>query len=380
MKILVVDSGDGMRTSVSEALAPDGHEIVHAHGCADALQQFARSEPDMVLMDVALCDGDGYQCARRIQAMAAERFVPVILATAIECEVTLRHFLESGASDFLDAPHDPLLLRAKIGGFEHSRKLYRKLEALQEKFHHEVRFAKHVFDAVIVRNPDMPQGIDSWTLGAGHFCGDLLIHARTPDGRLNIMLADFTGHGLAAAVGALPASDVFFAMSHKGMPLEEIVREINTKLHRLLPTGRFCSATVLSLAANGHIEAWIGGQPPIWLLDEDRRELCRITSQHLPLGVLGDKEFCGRVESVELESCHHLLLYSDGLIEARNASGEMFGEARLREVLEGQQRRRSRKTSLLQGIKTRLVAFLDGLEPHDDVSVMAVELPALGSA
>ncbi len=379
MKILVVDSDDGMRATVANTLTADGHEVVHARGCGEALQQFAHGEPDLVLIDVALCDGDGYQCAQRLRAAAAERFVPVILATMIDCEEALRRFLDSGACDFLDAPHDPLLLRAKVGGIEKSRHVYRDLEGLREKFHHEVRFARCMFDALLKQSADAPLGLERWNIGAGHFCGDLMIHERTPDGRLNIMLGDFTGHGLAAAVGALPASEAFHAMSRKGLPLAVMAREINAKLHRLMPTGHFCAATLVSIASNGRLEAWIGGQPPLWLLDGERREICRLRSQHLPLGVVGDEDFDDGLHTVELDSCHHLLLYSDGLIEARNAQGETFGEEGLRAAVEGLSRR-SRKTSLIQAIKTRLVAFLDGLEPHDDVSVLAVDLPALARA
>lgn len=379
MRILVVESGEGMRVAVAEALATEGHEIVHAQGCAEALRQFEMAQPDLVLMDVALFDGDGYRCAQRVQALSAERFVPVILATDIDDEATLQRFLDCGASDFLDTPRDPLVLRAKIAGHARSCHLYRHLEGLREKFHHEVKFAKHMFDAVLKRNSCAVAGIDCWGIGAGHFCGDLLIHESTPNGRLNLMLGDFTGHGLAAAVGALPASDAFFAMSRKDLPLGEIAREINAKLHRLLPTGHFCAAALVSIDAHSHLEVWNGGQPPLLLLDREHREIGRFASRHLPLGVLGEADFDAGTETFDANACQHLLFYSDGLIEARNLAGETFGETGLRETLDGL-RRRSRKVSLLQGIKTRLVAFLDGLEPHDDVSVLAVELPALGRA
>jgi serine phosphatase RsbU (regulator of sigma subunit) len=96
----------------------------------------------------------------------------------------------------------------------------------------------------------------------------------------------------------------------------------------------------------------------------------QLISEHFPLGVVGDKRFDPATETVSLMEFSHLLLYSDGLLEARNADGEMFGKARLEKALGG----RARKSGLMQGIKSRLVAFLDGLEPHDDVSVLSVEL------
>lgn len=373
MKILIVEHDEQQRRVIAQALTADGHELIYAHGCNGALAQFVQHAPDLVLMDIALADGDGYQCTQRLRALGGERFAPIVLSTSIDDHLSLRRFLDCGAADFIDAPDDPLILRAKISGHAQTRAVYRHLEGMGEKFRQEVTFAKHMFDAVLGRSPAGLQGLHHWAISAGHFCGDLMIHEVTPDERLNIMLGDFTGHGLAAAVGTLPASDAFFAMSRKGLPLGEIAAEINRKLHRLLPTGHFCAATLVSLdIAQSRLETWIGGQPPLLLVDHDRHDATQLESEHFPLGVVGDDRFDSRTRMLSLARCSHLLLYSDGLLEARNVAGEMFGAERLRLAL-GE---RVRKGGLLQGIKSRLVGFLDGLEPHDDISVLAVELPA----
>ena len=372
MKILIVEHDEQQREQMTQTLETDGHDLIYACCCSDALKKFSKAEPDLVLMDIALADGDGYQCTQRIRALAGERFAPVILSTSIADHMSLKRFLDSGAADFIDEPSDALALRAKISGHAQTHALYRHLEGMREKFHQEVKFAKHMFDAVLGRSPAAIPGLQHWTITAGHFCGDMMIHEKTPDGRLNIMLGDFTGHGLAAAVGALPASDAFFAMSRKGLPIGEIAVEINNKLHLLLPTGHFCAATLVSLDVAGRqLEAWIGGQPPLLLIDNDHQVAAQLISANYPLGVVGGKRFDATTETVSLAEFSHLLLYSDGLLEARNADGEMFGAARLEKAMG----RRARKVGLMQGIKSRLVAFLDGLEPHDDVSVLSVELP-----
>lgn len=373
MKILIVEHDGQQRRAMAQALEVDGHELIYAGSCDEALKRFAKTEPDLVMMDIALADGDGYQCTQRIRALGGARLAPVILSSSITDHLELKRFLDCGAADFIDEPCNPLVLRAKISGHAQTRTLYRRLEGLREKFHQEVKFAKHMFNAVLGRSPLDICGLQQWTITAGHFCGDLMIHEETPDGRLNILLGDFTGHGLAAAVGALPASDVFFAMSRKGLPLGEIAAEINHKLHQQLPTGHFCAATLVSLdLERRQLEAWIGGQPPLLLINHQHQVAAQLASCHFPLGIINASEFDARTQCIALAAFSHLLLYSDGLVEARNADGEMFGEARLAQALSG----RPSKTSLMQGIKTRLIAFLNGLEPHDDVSVLSVKLPA----
>lgn len=374
MRILIVEHDGGQRAVMAQTLAADGHELGYADSCREAVRMVARDMPDLVLMDIALADGDGFQCAKRLHAMSGERLVPVVLSTSIADEAALRRFLDCGAADFIDAPHDSLALRAKISGHAQTHARYRHLESLRDKFHYEVRFAKHMFDAVLVRSPSDVRGLQHWKIAAGHFCGDLMIHEKTPQGRLNILLGDFTGHGLAAAIGAMPVSDIFFAMSRKGLPLGQIAAEINRKLHLLLPTGYFCAATLVSLDIAGRqLEAWVGGQPPLLLIDGRRRIAAQIASRHYPLGVVGDQDFDASTQDLSVADHDHLLLYSDGLLEACNTAGEMFGADRLAQALGGC----SRKACLLQGIKSRLVTFLEGLEPHDDVSVLKVDLAAL---
>jgi serine phosphatase RsbU (regulator of sigma subunit)/CheY-like chemotaxis protein len=375
MKVLTVTSDGRLKQAAVQALTADGHSVLHASGCGDALTQYVKHSPDLVLVDISLSDGDGYQCVTRLRALGQDLYAPIILSASIDDHVSLTRFVECGATDFIDEPCDHFVLRAKVNGHAQTREIYRHLELAHEKIHREVAFAKHMFSSVLGRSPADVQGLQHWSISAGHFCGDLMLYEETPGGGLNILLGDFTGHGLAAAVGALPASDVFFAMSRKGLPLGEIATEINRKLHHLLPTGHFCAATLASLdIENGRLETWIGGQPPLLLIDRTHHLANPIESEHLPLGVLPVDDFDSTTRLCDsIESYSHLLLYSDGLIEARNGVGEMFGMERLSPLFS----QGARKSGLMQGIKSRLISFLDGLEPTDDVSVLAMELSSV---
>ena len=370
MKILIVEHEGDKGQRIADLLRQEGCEVALASSCSEVLQRFARQKPDLVLMDVALSDDDGYRCTRKIAMMTNENFVPVMLTTSLTDHMTLERFLDSGAIDYLDEPWDPVVLRAKIASFARIRGLYQSMQKLQTRFDQEVRLARHMFDNMIKRSPAGTSAIGSWSVAAGHFSGDLLIHERRPDGAMQVLMADFTGHGLAAAVGALPTSEVFFAMTRKGLPIAEIAREINRKLNELLPTGHFCAATLVCLPPQAdHIEAWIGGQPPLWLVDQKRQVSHSLPSNHFPLGVLADARFDATTQTLPISNAAHALLFSDGVIEAHNAEGEMFGEERLKAAIACPM-----YAPLLQRIKSRLIAFLDGLEPHDDASLLTLAL------
>ena len=81
------------------------------------------------------------------------------------------------------------------------------------------------------------------------------------------MVGDFTGHGLPAAVGAIPVADVFYGMATKGFSISAIVEEINRKLKAVLPTEVFFAAFFFEVdAACTSMMAWNAGQPDALLI------------------------------------------------------------------------------------------------------------------
>ncbi|MGD9787937.1 MAG: PP2C family protein-serine/threonine phosphatase [Sulfuricellaceae bacterium] len=368
MRILIAAQDAKGRKLLSQMLELDGHEVLAVASGAKTLARLDSFKPDLILLDAALPD-DGYHCAREIKRHYGDTFIPVILCTAITDHFSLSAFLDSGADDFIDAPYNHVVLKAKIAGFERVGELYRRLERFLSTTEQEIKLAKHMFDSVTRRTPaDLPY-LRHWTLTAGHFCGDLLIFERTPDDQLHILLGDFTGHGLAAAVGALPTADVFYAMTRKGFSLGEIAAEINRKLHQLLPTGQFCAAILLALKPlENRIELWNGGLPPALLIDRRCRIIHRIESANLPLGIVGEESFAAATRTLPMDGVEHVILYSDGLVEAQNARGDAFGDHGLADALGAP----CFSCQPLELIKSHVIAFLDGLEPHDDITLLTV--------
>lgn len=374
MKILIAEHSPTGRNQLTQMLELDGHQVLQAGTWGETLAQFTQHQPELVLLEPSLPDMGRHCSAYELKRLRANCFVPVILVTSISDHITLSRFLESGADDFIDPPYEHLVLKAKIAGFERVDELYRSLEKFRTSTEREINLAKHMFDAIIDRKSDEARHLQHWSLAAGHFSGDLLIFERTPDNTLHIMLGDFTGHGLVAAVGALPTSDIFYAMTRKGCGIGEIVAEINRKLHRLLPVGQFCSASLLGISPRtNQVEVWNGGLPPILLVNAQREIAHRLPSDKLPLGILDTKNFDATTATLATRDVCHAVLYSDGLVEAQNAEGCEFGDNGLRDALGTV----CSSCSLIQSIKEGVIDFLGGLEPHDDISLLAIDLETL---
>jgi serine phosphatase RsbU (regulator of sigma subunit) len=81
--------------------------------------------------------------------------------------------------------------------------------------HREQEIAQSVFINAIQGNNISNPNIKATIRPAGTFSGDMLLSAYSPSRDLYFLIGDFTGHGLSAALGAMPVSEVFHAMTSK---------------------------------------------------------------------------------------------------------------------------------------------------------------------
>jgi serine phosphatase RsbU (regulator of sigma subunit) len=329
------------------------------------------------LMDIKMPVMDGYEATQRIKAMSGDIFVPVIFLTATSEKDGLVKCVESGGDDFLTKPYNPVLLQARIDALLRIRDLYStvhqqrdELAQHQKRLDRERKLAKRLFANIVntgsLDRPNIKYLLSPMSL----FSGDILIAAPKPSGGLHVMLGDFTGHGLAAATGALPVSSIFYGMTAKGYSIGEIVAEINAKLKTVLPLDMFLAACLVDMDPATHkLSVWNGGIPMAAVYGGEEKKIVRhIPSRHLPLGIVSDDTFNRRVEVVDMREGDRLYICSDGVTETVNHEGEMFGEKRLEALFAAN--RPSEK--LFDDIKASLSNFRAGREQQDDVTMVEV--------
>lgn len=369
MNILIVESEhERARPALSYGLQADGHEVLFASSEDEVCAIHERSWPELILLNMSMHQSCAHNWMRKIKGFSvSHRYVPIVFLSAIHDGDALARFVASYADDFIELPHNQNSLKAKLTVLERNIQTQASLTHFKHKTEMEIGLAKHMFSTLTQRAQAEVPNLNHWLWPAGHFSGDVLIYDKTPDGELRVMLADFTGHGLTAALGALPSSDVFFAMTRKGKPVSEIVCEINAKLKLVLPTGCFSSACIFGINTEiGMLEIWNGGLPPVLLLDGGNGVIATVKSGNPPLGILSADDFDGTTTRLRLPTRFSMVMYSDGLTEAVNPEGEMFGEQRLQRAINSA----DAHPGLLEGIKQSLLTFMNGLDPLDDVSLV----------
>ena len=378
MKILIVDDDRVNSTILNRLLSREGHQVLLASDGRAGVALFARERPELVLMDIRMPHMDGYEAARKIKRLSADCFVPVIFLTAVTDEEGLVQCIEAGGDDFLTKPFNRPILHAKIEAMERIRRLHTELRAQkeqleqhQERVQQELEISQHLFSNIVLAGNllDAPC-LRHMTVPMSLFNGDLLVASYNPAGGMHIMLGDFTGHGLSAAVGAMPLSELFYGMTAQGYSIGDLAEEMNAKLLSVMPTRMFCAACLIEVDfRQKSLMVWNGGLPDILLVDGQGRLVKRVPSNHLPLGVTPFTPDDRKVGIFEVHEDTRIFLYSDGLTEATRDDDEMFGCARLENHFDG----RIPPEELFDAILAALDDFRGGAQQTDDISILEVD-------
>lgn len=379
LKILIADDTSINVKQLEVVAAKLGHRTVVAFDGAAALAAFQAEAPDLVFMDIMMPGMDGISAVRKIRELPAEKWTPIIFYSALDRMQDIVSGLEAGGDDYLAKPASTQLLKAKINSYARQIALQSKMQDYAEELarwredsEEQTRLGAHVMarltDAAGLRDPMLR----SFNLPAETFSGDLLCAARAPGDVLNLLLADAAGHGLAAALSAMPLTQAFYSMTAKGFPLSSIAEELNRKLKAILPADRFVAATLASVdVRNRTVEVWNGGNPDALFLNMHGEVVMRWPSRHPPLGILPEPLFSGVSETVVFQEPGDLILSSDGLTEAENKIGDRLGIDGVIRLLGCSHEIDARFKCLLHGVDE----YLQGEPARDDISCLMVAVP-----
>ena len=376
-RILVVDDVALTRHLLAAMLRKMGHGVLLASDGAEALEIHHREPTDLILVDVSLPGMSGFDLVRQIRSRSDE-WTPVIFISAHNTNEDVIDGLRAGGDDYLFKPVDYEILQRKMALLLDRKKMTRliveqneHLQSYKERVQEEHETAEHLirqFSAVDrIRDPQVRFHLQA----AENFSGDLICVARTPDGRLHVLLADSAGHGLTAALAVIPLSQPFYQMTAKGFDIPAIVTEINRRVRDYLRLPSFVSAVLLSVDGERNlVQVWNGGCPPVLMIGERDVSVRRsFASRHLPLGVLKPEEFDDSIEYHLWGNLPgRLVLCSDGVSEIPDESGREHGLAGFLGKTGAVD-----QDGLFDALLDRVLEALEGGPPADDLALMMID-------
>lgn len=371
---LVVDDSAMQCKVLSVLLKEEGYRVFTANDGARGVAMYIKYRPDLVLMDINMPIMNGYEAARKIKALSNKNSLcPLIFITSMDTDQAFIESIDAGGDGILVRPFSPEVFKAKIKSIQRISDLYSQIKELQQEQQKDAELAEQLMAGVIESRNYALDRIGIVKKAADLFSGDIQLTALSPNGDVNVLLGDFTGHGLRSSIGAIPLAETFRAMTKKGFSLFEIIREVNQQLYNLLPPDLFLAAGFVTVSSHDE-SAYIfnAGLPDTYIFNEQGEIKHRVESCHPPLGVLPDiiKDVSLSVHSVRASD--RVVLISDGIVEARNEIGEMFEFERFEQAARQGVVDKNVSKSVLKSVDE----FCQRMPQEDDISL--IDLPCDG--
>jgi serine phosphatase RsbU (regulator of sigma subunit) len=206
-------------------------------------------------------------------------------------------------------------------------------------------------------------------LPARSISGDFYDFLELPEGKVGLVIGDVAGRGMHASLLMANIVDLMRAHAPTATDLGELVRKVNQHVYGPLRGSGLCSMFYGIYEVTPRRLQFVnaGHSPPLLL---DARGPRFLESTGLPLGIFPEVTHESRCEVLDPEAI--LVLYSDGIIEARNASGEFYGLDRLVEVVSIHQSLEASR--LLARILEDVSEFTAGAPIEDDQTLVLLRV------
>jgi serine phosphatase RsbU (regulator of sigma subunit)/predicted ester cyclase len=247
----------------------------------------------------------------------------------------------------------------------------------RERIERELEVARSIQQASLPKEVPTLEGwqINPFYRPAREVGGDFYDFHFLSEGRLGVVVGDATGKGVPAALvmsttcGMLRLAARASGSSSPG----EVLVQVNEALLARIPSNMFvtCFYAILEPKSGSFTYANAGHDLPYLWHGDDAVEL---RARGMPLGLMPNMSY--EQKEMVLEPRDSALLYSDGLVEAHDPKGEMFGFPRLRALVAEHGEERSLQEALLE----ELYAFVgEGWEQEDDITLLTLRRSAARS-
>lgn len=371
---LVVDDSIMQCKLLSVLLRQENYRVVVANDGAKGVEMYIEHQPDLVLMDINMPVMDGFEATRRIKKYSgAGNLAPIIFITSMDTENAFIESVEAGGDSILVRPFSANVFKAKIKSIQRISDLVEQVKGLQQEQQKDAELAQELMSGVIeARNFGLDK-IGVIKKAATIFSGDIHLSALCPNGDLYVLLGDFTGHGLRSSIGAIPVTETFRAMTKKGFSLLDIVAQINKQMHTLLPGDLFFAASFACISEHEKsLYVFNAGLPEGYLFNEDCNIKKQFSSTHPPLGILPDLLPDVQLDVSQIMKNDRVVFITDGIVEARNKTGELFGFTRF----ENSAIKGFINHDIVKSVLDSLDVFCQDCDQEDDISL--IDVPCYG--
>jgi sigma-B regulation protein RsbU (phosphoserine phosphatase) len=252
--------------------------------------------------------------------------------------------------------------------------------AEKKRLDEELRIARQIQMSLLPRGPlDMPGlGVTALCVPAREVGGDYYDFFHLPDGRVGVLIADVSGKGTSAALYMAELKGLVLALSQTQKSPRDMLIEVNRIISDNLDSRSFITMTygVIDRPA-GTLTYCRAGHTPLIYRPSGPGEAQVQTPSGLVVGLRipgAAEKFSDLLEEhrIDLGVGDVIALYTDGITEAMNAAGDLFGDARLGHIIE--EHGHLDAAELRERILREIEAFVGGADQHDDMTMILIKV------
>jgi len=380
VKIMVVDDEIDLEPLVRQKFRKqirDGvYDFVFAHNGLEALSKLIEfPEIGIILSDINMPEMDGLTLLLKLKELKNPGLKTGVVSAYGDMD-NIRTAMNRGAFDFLTKPINFEDLEITINKtLDEILQIRRTLEEHDQliSIQQDLQTAREIQQAILPKCfPPFPDRKDFDIFAAMNAAkevgGDFYDFFMIDNNRIGFVIGDVSGKGVPAAIFMAVSRTIIRATGLKGMPVDECMNYVNNLL---------CSESVSSMfvtvfygildTSNGELEYVNAGHNPPYILNPSELKGVELTNGT----VLGAMEhFVYRSRKLTLAPGDVLYLYTDGVTEAFNRNGELYGDKRLEELLN--RNLRADHTEVIKTTLAEVAAFSSGIPPSDDITMIAI--------
>lgn len=349
--------------------------IYKASSCAQAYAWIEQISLDLILLDVMLPDGSGYDVCRHLKGFQKYRGIPVIILTALHDKQSMLEGLKAGADEFLTKPVDSHELILRVKNLLKMKEIANDLDERYNQLHRELVIATELQKSFLPRR--VPQferiAIDVLYKPSSYIGGDFYDFIEIDENHLGILICDVKGHGVASAMITATIKFQLYDLKQYYLQPALLLGLLNNRLEQF-----FSSTTndyfVTAVYGVLHLDDGVfcysnGGHGYPYVCDADGIVALE-NQQGLPLGILPDVPY--DQQEIVLKCGQELFLYTDGIFEI-----EVYGKApRSCSTLADFFADEIQKPTIwqVQQLQWEIVKYTDRHQIADDINYIAIRL------
>lgn len=360
-----------------------GYKVYHDTDSGGILQIIEKEVIDLVLID-----SNEYKIAHDyiefFRKNDQTRDTPIIVLSPDKLQTQQVKNLHFEKVDCIQAPYSLGTVISRVATQLRIRKMMGKddgkaslsevnaaLRDLNERYAKELEEAQAIQQSLLPK--ELPKGtnfeVAAMYLPLDGVGGDWYHIGHTPTGKILILMADVTGHGLPAAfIGSM--TKLAMTAAKKEAPAE-LLKDMNSLMSSVIPQGRFVTGNALLFdPETGKVLSARAGGPSAMHHSRATSVCNEIKGEGFPLGFFDDSEYT--TDEFQMEKGDLLVVVTDGITEGQNRKKEFFGSNGIRLSLAKSQGADSAETAL-KTLHNDFVTFMDGRILKDDVTMIALK-------